>query len=149
MKVGKITIFKSEMHILDKSKGYSNDMIGSTGVKSCSRGQTLKESRLQALKITREIQGFGSSLSPSLSSSSSTTPWFGSYSTTTSPTWSDLHEERISEKSPFPEDTPESHIWEATLTSEVEEEEKPIKLFKRSLLKARGVLSYPPRAIRI
>ncbi|KAG6597358.1 hypothetical protein SDJN03_10538, partial [Cucurbita argyrosperma subsp. sororia] len=128
------------MHILDKSKGYSNDMIGSTGVKSCSRGQTLKESRLQALKITREIQGFGSSLSPSLSSSSSTstllpglspsfspnfsyatfrTPWFGSYSTTTSPTWSDLHEERISEKSPFPEDTPESHIWEATLTSEV------------------------------
>lgn len=136
MKGGKITLFKSEMHILYKSKGFSNDMIGSTGVKSCSRGQTLKESRLQALKITREIQVFGSSLLPSLSSSTPSpgfspsfspnfsyatfrTPWFGSYSTTTSPTWSDLHEERISEKSPFPEDTLDSHIWEATLTSEV------------------------------
>lgn len=136
MKGSTITVFKSEMHILYKSKGFSNDMIGSTGVKSCSRGQTLKESRLQALKITREIQVFGSSLLPSLSSSTPSpgfspsfspnfsyatfrTPWFGSYSTTTSPTWSDLHEERISEKSPFPEDTLDSHIWEATLTSEV------------------------------
>ncbi|XP_038880447.1 epsin-3 isoform X2 [Benincasa hispida] len=88
-------------------------------------GQTLKESRLKALKITREIQGFGSSSSPSSSSSTlspsfspsfsfatSRTSSFGSYSTTTSPTWSDLHEENKFEKSKSPEDAIESHNWE-------------------------------------
>lgn len=88
-------------------------------------GQTLKESRLRALKITREIQGFGSSSSPSSSSSTlspnyspnfspnfsfgtSRTSSFGSYSTM-SPTWSDLQEENKFEKSPLPND---SHKWE-------------------------------------
>lgn len=83
-------------------------------------GHTLKESRLRALKITREIQGFGSSspssssstLSPSFSFATSRTSSFGSYSTTTSPTWSDLHEENKLEKWPSPDDALESHIWE-------------------------------------
>lgn len=101
-------------------------MIGSTRVKSCSRGQTLKESRLQPLKITREIQGLGRVVYHlhcrrhrrhcRLAFRQAFHPTFH---TTMSPIWSDLHEERISEKSPFPEDTLESHIWEATLTSEV------------------------------
>ncbi|XP_022924778.1 epsin-3-like isoform X2 [Cucurbita moschata] len=87
-------------------------------------GQTLKESRLRALKITREIQGFGSSSSPSTSSSilspnfspsfsfaSTRTSSFGSYSTTLSPAWSDLHEGNNFENSPSPDDAFESHIW--------------------------------------
>lgn len=81
-------------------------------------GQTLRESRMRALKITREIQGFGSSSSPSSSSSTlspnfspnfsfatSRTSSFGSYSTTMSPTCSDLHD---FEKSPYSED---AHNW--------------------------------------
>uniref|UniRef100_A0A5B6YJ30 Putative epsin-2 n=1 Tax=Davidia involucrata TaxID=16924 RepID=A0A5B6YJ30_DAVIN len=54
-------------------------------------GETLRQARLKALRITKEIQGFGNStVSPSPSSSSSSdisqTSSFGSYSTTSS-TW--------------------------------------------------------------
>ncbi|KAG6668608.1 epsin-3-like [Carya illinoinensis] len=67
-------------------------------------GIALKEARLKALKITKEIQGFGSpnTASPS-SSTASTTPSsssetsrfssiLSSYSTTSTPTWNDTYE---------------------------------------------------------
>ncbi|KAA0049240.1 epsin-3 [Cucumis melo var. makuwa] len=85
-------------------------------------GQILQESRLRALKITREIQGFGSSSSPSSSSSTfspnfspsfSFTSSFDSYSTITSPAWSDLHGENKFENLSSPEAI-ERHIWKGT-----------------------------------
>ncbi|KAK9289087.1 hypothetical protein L1049_017558 [Liquidambar formosana] len=50
-------------------------------------GETLKEARLKAIKVTKEIKGFGSPMSSPSSSSSkiSRTSSFGSYSTTSSP----------------------------------------------------------------
>jgi epsin len=57
-------------------------------------GEKLKEARLKALKVTREIQGFGGSMtsSPSSSSEASTFSSFLSCSTTTTPTWNDINE---------------------------------------------------------
>lgn len=58
-------------------------------------GETLKEARFKALKITKEIQGFGNYMaSPSSSSSSgsSRTSSFGSYSTSSS-AWNDIEHE--------------------------------------------------------
>lgn len=63
-------------------------------------GQTLKEARLKALRITNEIQGFGSATaSPSSStyspsSSEASRSSFGSYSTTNSSiTWNDVNDQ--------------------------------------------------------
>ncbi|GMY27112.1 epsin-3 isoform X1 [Fagus crenata] len=66
-------------------------------------GETFKEARLKALKITKEIQGFGGSMaSPSSTTPSTTTPSsssseasrFSSFisCSTTSPTWNDINE---------------------------------------------------------
>ncbi|KAF5183708.1 Epsin-2 [Thalictrum thalictroides] len=74
-------------------------------LKLLSGGEFFKEARLKAIKVTREIKGFGN-LAASPSSSSSTTPSssssssfgaartsFGSYSTNSStPRWNDFHE---------------------------------------------------------
>lgn len=50
-------------------------------------GETLREARLKALKITKEIQGFGSTTpSPSSASSSDSSRSFGSYFSSTSST---------------------------------------------------------------
>ena len=61
-------------------------------------GVTLKQARLKALKITKEIQGFGNSMaSPSSSSSSSSgsssRTSFGSYSTATTAGFNDIEHE--------------------------------------------------------
>lgn len=62
-------------------------------------GQTLKEARLKALRITNEIQGFGSAMaSPSSStyspsSSEASRSSIGSYSTTNSITWNDVNDQ--------------------------------------------------------
>lgn len=58
-------------------------------------GEKLKEARLKALKVTREIQGFGGSMTSSPNSSSSEASTFSSFlscSTTTTPTWNDINE---------------------------------------------------------
>lgn len=86
----------------------------------------LRQARLKALKVTREIQGFGnliispssssSSSSPSSSSSRSSQPSsFSSYSTT----WSETDEANRSELSPLTEETIECYTQVET------EEEKP------------------------
>lgn len=68
----------------------------------------LKEARLRALKITKEIQGFGNDTtsppSSSSSSGSSSRTSFGSYSTTSS-VWNDMEPEITNTNTNIPKET--------------------------------------------
>lgn len=78
-------------------------------------GQTLREARLKAIKITNEIQGFGSAMASPSSSLSSEAPRssFGSFSTTSS-VWNDINEQSKSyqEPSPTSANSEGSHLWD-------------------------------------
>lgn len=97
-------IFKILVNDVRFNWGVSMQKKSEEILKLLGGGIALKEARLKALKITKEIQGFGSpnTASPS-SSTASTTPSsssetsrfssiLSSYSTTSTPTWNDTYE---------------------------------------------------------
>uniref|UniRef100_A0A7N1A551 ENTH domain-containing protein n=1 Tax=Kalanchoe fedtschenkoi TaxID=63787 RepID=A0A7N1A551_KALFE len=94
-------------------------------------GEILKEARLKALKITKEIQGFGSlhmspptASTPSPSSANSSRSSFGTFSSASS-TWSGCdQEEFFDSKTPTKADTPTANGW--TYAGQTKQYENPV-----------------------
>ncbi|XP_030924156.1 epsin-3 [Quercus lobata] len=95
-------------------------------------GETLKQARLKALKVTKEIQGFGGSMGyPSSSTPSTTTPSsssseasrFSSFlsCSTTSPTWNDINE--LDKHQLY---TPKKEVLGSNSQGGIHDEENPI-----------------------
>lgn len=89
-------------------------------------GDVLKQERLHALKITNQIQGFGNNALSPCSSSLSSSPSssrvsncssFGSFSSSSTPTWNEADEyckfsDILKEKIPAKPKSEASHLWD-------------------------------------